>query len=266
MAQIFRWLMAPFTASKLLKSFVTQDIRAQVAGSAGGMAWILIRPLSTLLLYGFIFSIILQLRIDLETVGTDSFTLYLLTGLIPWLAFSDAITRAPNLLIEKSNIIHKVHFPVEILPYSLTVTTFALNGIALIILLVFLAVSVGFNLAYAWLPLAIFNLFLFTLGLAALLSALGIFLRDIAQLIGITLPFIFYLTPILYPISMIPPNYQTIYQLNPLIPFVESFHAIMLLGVIPWEDLARSLTIGLLSCCCGGYVFMRMRIAFNDVL
>jgi lipopolysaccharide transport system permease protein len=266
MKLVQEWLRSPLRAKRLLKSFIVQDIQSQVAGSAGGIAWTVIRPAMTLILYGFIFSVVLKLKLDLEDVGTGSFTLYLLTGLIPWLAFSDAIARAPNLLIEKSNIISKVQFPVAIIPYALTATSFVLNGVGMALLVLVLIVTEGIAWSWLWLPPAYLALFIFTTGIVAFLAALGIFLRDTAQVIAIILPFVFYLTPILYPISMVPESYQMIYQLNPMIPFIKSFHSILLIGVIPVNDLILSFVLSSLSFVLGGYFFMRMRNAFYDVV
>lgn len=253
-------------AKRLLKSFIIQDIQSQVAGSAVGIAWTVIKPLMTLILYGFVFSVVLNLKLDLEDVGTGSFTLYLLTGLIPWLAFSDAIARAPNLLMEKSNIITKVQFPVAIIPYALTTTSFVLNGIGMALLILVLIVVEGMTLSWFWLPFAYLALFIFTTGLVAFLAALGIFLRDTAQVIAIILPFVFYLTPILYPSSMVPESYLMLYNLNPMIPFIENFHSILLIGVVPINDLILSFVLSSLSFILGGYFFMRMRNAFYDVV
>ena len=266
MRLIDEWLSVPYTAHRLLRSFVAHEIKSQVAGSIGGALWTIIRPLSSLILYAFIFSVILKLKIDFDETGTENFTVYLLTGLIPWLAFSDAVSKAPNLLIEKSNIIGKVHFPVAILPYAAAVTAFILSGITLILLLIALIIFEDISWSWIWLPAAYFSLFIFTTGLVAFLAAIGVFLRDTAQLVAILLPFAFYLTPVLYPISMVPETYRIFYQLNPLIPFIETFHSILLLGVTPMVYLMQSFALGLTTFFLGGYFFIRMRSAFNDLL
>ena len=260
------WLASPLNAKSLLKSFIVQDIQSQVAGSAVGIAWVVIKPIMTLILYGFVFSVVLNLKLDLEDFGTGSFTLYLLTGLIPWLAFSDAVARAPNLLMEKSNIIAKVHFPVAIIPYALTTTSFVINGIGMALLVLVLIVVEGITWSWLWLPFAYLALLTFTTGIVAFLAALGIFLRDTTQVIAIILPFVFYLTPILYPISMVPESYLIIYNLNPMIPFIKSFHSILLIGVVPIKDLILLFVLSSLSFVLGGYFFMRMRNAFYDVV
>jgi len=134
------------------------------------------------------------------------------------------------------------------------------------LLVLVLIVTEGIAWSWLWLPPAYLAFFIFTTGIVAFLAALGIFLRDTAQVIAIILPFVFYLTPILYPISMVPESYQMIYQLNPMIPFIKSFHSILLIGVIPVNDLILSFVLSSLSFVLGGYFFMRMRNAFYDVV
>jgi len=266
MTALKQWLKAAFRHRSLIKSFAEQELRAQVAGSAGGPLWLIFRPALTILLYVFVFSVILQLRVDALNVGTDNFVLYLLSGLLPWMAFSDAVSRAPNLLIEKSSIITKVAFPIETIPISSVVVSFALNGIGLLLFIVYQIFFGHVITALIALPLIIGSFYLFTCGIVAILSAVGVFLRDTAQFVGVLVSFIFYLTPILYPMSLVPDEYLALYRLNPMLTFVESFQIILLTGEIPWQALAISCMIGSISYLIGGYFFMKLRNAYNDVL
>ena len=178
--------------------------------------------------------------------GTDSFAVYFLTGLLPWTAFSEALTNATEALLGRANLITKVAFPLEILPMTGVMVSFCLNALGFAMFLIYLIWKGYFHMAWLWLPVVISSHMVFTLGLVALISALSVFLRDVRQFMGTVLSLWFFLTPIIYPLSMVPENLRWMMKLNPMYPFVELYHQVLLF---------HSLPLGLLGCVMGLAVF-----------
>ncbi len=262
-----RWLLAPFIHPGLLRGFLSQDINGRFAGSMGGLFWSVLTPLANILIYMFVFSVIMRVRLPVEEIGTESFAIYLLSGLLPWMAFAEAMNRAPSFLLEKAALITKVSFPVEILPYINIITPFALNGIGFVLFLGYLLLAGYGQIGWLWLPLVILCHILFTLGLVAIISALSVFLRDLQQLVGLLVSVWFFLTPILYPLSMVPEGFRALILWNPMYPFIELYRQVLLRddGVSGGLLLAILLLAGL-SYLLGGWFFMRIKHAFGDVL
>jgi lipopolysaccharide transport system permease protein len=266
MQRIRQWGLAPFKHYSLLRGFLRQDIHGRFAGSMGGLFWSVLTPLAHILIYLFVFSTIMKIRLQIEEVGTDRFAVYMLSGLLPWMAFAEALGRAPGLLLEKANLITKVSFPVEILPYVNTSTPFLLNGIGFGLFLLWLLFLGYFDPAWLLLPLVVFCHFLFTLGLVALLSALSVFLRDLQHVIALAVTVWFFMTPIIYPLSMVPQELHIWMQLNPMYPFIELYRQVLLQHSLPLDLLAAAAALGLAVYSAGGWFFMRIKHAFGDVL
>jgi len=265
-ALISAWIMAPFRFRTLFKGFVNQEIQGRCAGSMGGLIWYILTPLSTLLMYIFIFSVIFQIRMKPIETGTDSFVVYLLAGLLPWLAFSEAATNAPGLIIGKANLITKVLFPTEVLPIASVVVTYLINGVGFLFLLGFFLFMGYGHVVWLWFPVVLGFQMVFTLGFVIWISSLSVFIRDIQQFIGIVVQIWFYLTPILFPLSMVPEKYRAILTINPLYPFVELYHMILLQHQISWFLLSYAGAMAGLLFLSAIIFFNHVKSAFADVL
>jgi lipopolysaccharide transport system permease protein len=262
---LHQWLMAPITHYRLFHNFVRQDFSGQFAGSSGGMLWLFVTPIVNILIYSFVFSVVFRAPMPVE-YGNTPFVIFMMMGYLPWFAFGDAVGRASTLLLEKAPLITKVMFPVQIIPVVGTLVPYMVHGIALTLFLVYLLFEGYFSLMWLWLPLVFALQFLFTMGLVAILSALCIFLRDIQQIVTLTLTTWFFLTPIVYPISLIPVAYQPLLLLNPMHSFVEMYRALILLDSFSMTSFQIIVPVSLLSYFLGGWLFMRIRHAFGDVL
>lgn len=263
---IWRWFQAPFNHKTLFWGFVHQEIRSRYAGSMGGMIWSVITPLVNMLIYVFVFSAIFQVKVKPLETGTDNFVLFLLAGLLPWLAFAEAVSMATNIFIGKANLITKVAFPLEVLPVAGIVVIFALNGIGFLIFLAYLLVVGYFSVAWLALPVVIFINMVYSLGLMVLIASLCVFLRDIQQIIGMILSFWLYLTPILYPVAMIPEKFRWMLYLNPMFYYIELYHDILLRRYLDWRLLGLGFFAAVLFLGIGSYFYSRSRNAFADVL
>ncbi|MCF8143822.1 MAG: ABC transporter permease [Deltaproteobacteria bacterium] len=263
---IGRWLKVPVRFRTLFWGFVSNEIRGRFAGSIGGFVWSLLTPLANLLIYIFVFSVVLQIRLKPMETGTDSFAVFFLAGMLPWLAFSEALNGSTDLFLGRANLITKISFPLELLPLTGVIVPFFLNGLGFVMYLGYLVLKGYAHVGWLWLPVVIAVHMAFTLGLVILISSLTVFLRDIKQFIGIVISLWFFLTPIIYPLGMVPQGYRWLIKFNPMYPFIELYHQVLLQGTFSWAMLGYA--IGLGAILLGGAIlfFERSKYAFADVL
>lgn len=260
------WLLTPWLHQRLFRNFVKQEFTGKYVGSMGGAFWLLITPAANIMIYVFIFSYILNVKLQIDVVGTDQFVIFLLTALFPWMAFSEALSRSTNLLVEQSALITKVSFPVQVLPMIATTTPYLINGVGFAIFLGYLSYAGFLSMNWLWLPLIIVLQVMFTAGLVAIISAISVFMRDLQQIVGLTLSVWFYATPIIYPIYILPEKGQQLLMLNPMYSFVELYRAVLLQETLPLSHLIPAAIVSLLCFILGGWFFMRIKHAFGDVL
>jgi lipopolysaccharide transport system permease protein len=263
---IREWLQAPFVNYRLFHNFTRQDFFSQFTASIGGVLWLFLTPIVHLIIYSFVFSYIFKMRAPPE-FGEINFVIFLMIGYLPWFAFADAFGRAPNLVIEKAPLITKVVFPVQIIPITGTVIPYLTHVIGFTIFLVYLTFKGYLSVSWILLPFIFGLQFLFTLGLVAVISALCVFLRDLQQMIALMLTIWFFLTPIIYPISLIQSeSVQRLFLLNPMHSFISAYREIILLGTVSPVHLMIIVPISIISYVSGGWLFMRIKHAFGDVL
>ena len=263
---IRRWFEVPFRFRTLFWGFVSNEIRGRFAGSIGGFVWSLVTPLANLLIYIFVFSVVLKIRLKPMETGTDSFAVFFLAGMLPWLAFSEALSNATDMFLSRANLITKVAFPLEVLPLTGVIVPFFLNGLGFVMYLGYLVFQGYAHFGWLWLPVVIIVHMVFTLGLVILVSSLSVFLRDTKQFIGIALSLWFFLTPIIYPVSMVPEQFRWIIKINPMYPFIELYHLVLLQHSISWGMLGCVISLAALSFVGGVIFFGRAKYAFADVL
>ncbi|MBI1746767.1 MAG: ABC transporter permease [Acidobacteria bacterium] len=251
----------------LIKNFVVRDLRSRYVGSVMGIFWSVVHPMVLLVSYTFVFSIVLKLQPWPES-GTSSFALYLFCGLLPWLFFQDAVTRACTVVVDHGRILRKTLFPTEILPIVVLLSSLVNHAIGLGALALALALLTH---QLSWLvlllPAYLVALMLFALGLGWLLASLQVFVRDTAQILSVVMIFWFWLTPIFYNETLVPPPFKTIINMNPLAHVVVAYRDCLLRR--RWPDLQALvwlMVIALLMFGLGGWVFRRTKREFADVL
>ncbi|MBC7924074.1 MAG: ABC transporter permease [Bryobacteraceae bacterium] len=251
----------------LIRSMVRRDIMARYRGSFGDVLWTVLNPLLLTATYFFVFGIVLQSRFGADNSRTG-FVLYLLAGLLPWLAFSEAVGRSPYVMLEHRNFIRKLVFPVEILPASQTFAALVSECFALgIFLIALLAVRGSLPATALWLPVVVIPQVLFTLGTAWLLSSLGVFLRDLGQIMGFLLTLWFFLTPICYPESAIPAEAIGVLASNPIFMLVRCYRSIFLENAAPpFEVIWKLWLIAAIVFLLGHACFYKLRSSFADVI
>jgi lipopolysaccharide transport system permease protein len=255
----------------LLRALVRRDLEARYKGSILGNLWPLLNQLSQLLIYTYVFSIVLKVKLSLKGVPENNFTfgLWLFAGLLPWIAFSSGLIQAANSVVAQPNLVKKVVFPLALLPLVPILSTFLESSFGLMALIFFVAVSTHtLHLTLALLPLIWFTQLLLTAGLGYLTAGLTVFLRDIPQTLGVFLNIWMYLTPIIYPASSIPEQWRNwVFWLNPMTAIAEVYRDLVLHGEVKhWGEWGISSLIALVVFLGGLWCYRRLRPAFADVL
>ena len=260
------WINAPVENYSLLRNFSKQDFFAQFSGSVGGLLWLFITPVVTILIYAFVFGHVFQLR-ALPEFGETDFVLFMMLGYLPWFALADAVGKSTSLLLEKAGLITKVMFPVQILPIVCCLIPYLTHFIGFSMLLIYLAWLGYFTILWLLIPMVYFLQFVFTLGLVSIISALSVFLRDLQKLVSLGITIWFFLTPIIYPISLIESeSLKAWFLFNPMHSFVMLYRDIILLGQFQLLNISLVVSISILSYVFGGWFFLRIKHAFGDVL
>lgn len=251
----------------LIRTMVRRDIVSRYRGSFGGALWTVMTPLLLMLTYFFVFGVVLGARFENDP-SRSGFVLYFFAGMLPWLAFSEAAGRAPTVVWEHRNFVKKLVFPVETLPVNLAASGLVTECVMLLLFVVALLIAKGHVPAtVAWLPVVVAPQVLFTLGVCWFLAALGVFVRDLGQLMGFLLTLWFFLTPICYPETQLSAEAMAVLSKNPIFTMVRLYRTILLEGANPavWTVVrlwAMSLVVFF-----GGYAwFYKLRKSFADIV
>lgn len=255
----------------LLKVLVQRDLEARYKGSVLGNLWPLLNQLSQLLIYTYVFSIVLQVKLSLKGLPANniSYGLWLFAGLLPWIAFTSGFIQAAGSVVGQPNLVKKVVFPLALLPLVPILSTFIESTFGLMALIVLVAVSSQTIHSTLWLlPMIWLPQLLLTVGLGYLVAGLTVFLRDIPQTLGVIINLWFYLTPIVYPASVIPQQWRDwVFWLNPLAAIAEVYRDLILVGEVNhWGEWGVASLISLVVFSGGLWVYRRLRSAFADVL
>jgi ABC-type polysaccharide/polyol phosphate export permease len=238
-----------------------RHLRGQYKQSILGYAWALLIPLAQMIIMTFVFSTIIKI----EVPGV-SFALFLFVGLLPWNFFSSSVSSSTDSVVGAANLVTKVYFPREILPAA-AILTKVVDLLFASIILVALMVYYGHTPTetIVWVPLLFMAQFLFTLGLSLPLAALNLFFHDVRYLVGVALTLWFYLTPIIYPVYIVPDKYQWLFDINPLSVFIDAYRRVILYDQSPdMPKFLLGLGISLATCIVGYYFFKKLEPGFAD--
>lgn len=274
-ARVRRWLPVNerwWVKFDLLRTLVRRDLEARYKGSVLGNLWPLVNQLSQLLIYTYVFSIVLKVKLSLKGLPADdnlTFGLWLFAGLVPWIAFTGGLSQAAGSVVGQPNLVKKVVFPLALLPLVPILSMFIESAFGLMALIVLVTVSSQtLHTTLGLLPLVWLPQLLFTAGLGYLAAGLTVFLRDIPQTLGVILNLWFYLTPIVYPVALIPEKWRIwVFWLNPLAAIAEVYRDFVLVGEVKhWGEWGIASLVSVLVFSGGFFVYQRLRPAFADVL
>lgn len=252
----------------IVLQMVKREVVGRYRGSVAGLAWSFFNPVIMLAVYTFVFSVVFKARWGVENAEKSEFAILLFVGMIVHGLFSECANRAPGLIVGNVSYVKKVVFPIEVLPWIAV-------GAALFHTMIGLAVLLGAQLLLdgrlpltaIYFPIVLLPLVLASVGAVWLLSALGVYLRDVSQTVGILTTMLLFLSPVFYPISALPEKYQIWLQLNPLTYIIEAGRNCLILGVGPdWRGWSLSMLAGLGISWIGFWCFQKARRGFADVL
>ena len=253
--------------SDLIFSFAKRELLGRYKGSALGIAWAVLTPVVMIAIFTFIFAGIFGARFGANDTHWD-YALYLFCGLLPWSMFQESVQQSANTILAHSNLVKRVVFPLEALPAAQVFAALGSQLFATIALLIAtIIIRQRLEITSLWLPVLLIPQLLFALGCAWLVASLGVFLRDITQGIMLLLMAWMYLTPIIYPESIVPERFRTFINLNPFTSLIRSYRRIFLDGFAPdWRGLAYFTAFALLIFLFGYWWFARTRKSFADVV
>jgi ABC-type polysaccharide/polyol phosphate export permease len=243
------------------------DIRYRYAGSAAGVLWNVINPLSQILIYTLVFSSVMAARLP-EADRPLGFALYLCAGLLPWGAFSECVLRGASAFVDNAQYLRKLPIPEQVFVAQNAVSSTISLAVSMTLLLIMTLATGGLPSA-AWLGVpAVLVLFQgFGFGIGLLLSTLNVFLRDIGQALVVALQLWMWMTPIVYVESILPERLQALLPWNPAYPFIDALHGMIVTG--DWPDASRwpVMVSWAAATPAAGYLLLRrMRPEIRDVL
>ena len=255
----------------LYRGFIAQSLRNELISrfsrSKLGGLWAILNPLSQVLIYALIFANVLAAKLP----GVDSqyaYSIYLMAGILGFTLFSEIVGRCLNIFIEYGNLIKKMSFPRVTLP-AIAIGSCVINNFFLFISMLGIFALLGhqFNMAMLWLIPLTLVVIVFSLGIGLILGVMNVFLRDIGQVVTIVLQMLFWFTPIVYPVTIIPEAYRHWLDLNPIYPITEAYQKILVYGNNPeWEGVLIILAVGIILSIVGLFIFRRSSAEMVDAL
>jgi lipopolysaccharide transport system permease protein len=253
----------------LLAQLVRRNIEIRYKGTMAGLVWMVVTPLVMLAVYTFVFGVVFKARWNAGLGDSKAvFALVMFCGMTVFNIFSESVSTSVGIVTGNPNYVKKVVFPLELLPVSTVLSACFFGLIWIGILLVGIAVFLHkFCLPAVCLPLIFIPLILFSCGIGWFVASLGVFLRDLAHVIGIFLQVLYFMTPIFYSLEMVPEKIRPILRLNPLTPIVQATRQVLMYDQWPhWLVLGivTLLSMGVFQL--GYFWFMKTKRGFADVL
>lgn len=246
------YLSEVLSSRELLANLVARELKGQYRRTALGHLWSLINPIATMIVYSLVFSFILRAEPDVgDPSGLDFYAMWLMCGLLPWLFFSKVITSGLGSIVSNSSLILKVYFPRVLLPAAVTLATMVTWGVEIAVLSIALVIIGGMPLPFLPLVvLAMVALAAFALGLAMILGILNARFRDTEHFVSIILPMWMWLSPVIYPITLVQDAARefgewilVIYQFNPFVYFLDVFRRLLYDNRIPDAEPTLIMTL-----------------------
>lgn len=246
---------------EMIFSLVLKDLRTRYKGSVLGFLWTFVNPLLQLIVYSVVFSVIMRVQMD-------KYYIYMFVGLLPWIFFCNCVQGGANSVMAGQDLIKKIYFPRLVLPIATVSAAFMNMLFSMVVMFAALFVSgKGITMQIIYLPLLLLLLYFLGLGLAFVFSACNVYLRDLEHILGIITMSLFYVTPVIYPVSMVPERFLKILYLNPMTPMVMAFQDILYYQRAPHLDtLIIVVAYALIALVAGYFIFQRLQRNFVEEL
>ena len=250
-------------ARELLFTWAKRDFKVRYSQSVLGAAWAIVQPLSLMVIFSVIFSVFLR-------VPTDGipYPVFAYTALLPWSFFANSLSSAIPSLVNNMNLVSKIHFPREILPLSAIIVStvdFLVASSIFVLMLLFYRVPVG--PAILLVPFVLTIQVILTLGISLLASAINVFYRDVRFVIPLVLQIWMYLSPIIYPVNLVPERLRRLYFLNPMAVFIDTYRRTILLNQMPdWPYLGLAALVSVSLTIVAYRTFKQAEREFADLI
>jgi ABC-2 type transport system permease protein len=256
-----RTLQEWYRYREMFVALVARDVRGRYRGSLLGILWSFINPMMQMAVYTVVFSYIFR-------AGVPNYNVFLFCALLPWMWFTSSLTAGANAIVANGNLVKKIYFPTELLP-MVAVTSNLINFLLSLPVLFAFLVAYRYPPSWTWLalPLVIVVQFALTSGFSILLASLNTFYRDVSYLLGVLITMWFYVTPIIYPASLVPERLMPLMALNPMFHVVSTYRQILLDGTWPsWQSMSAMLALSMVLLFGSLTIFNRTKFQFAEVV
>jgi lipopolysaccharide transport system permease protein len=256
-----------FARRELIRTLTLRDFKARFRGSFGGIFWAVLQPLMMMVIYTLVFSGFLKVKFG-SSGSPYTFAVFLLCGLLPWIAFADGMSSSTGLIRGNANLVKRVVFPLEVLPLTLTLVALIQQSIGFVLLLPVAWIVTGrLSWTVAYVPLIFILQILFYTGINWIWSSLSVYLPDLKQITTILLSMLMFLTPIFYPVSVLPEWAQKLMRFSPMARIIEMYRNAFLTGqVISLREWVITGVMALFLFLSGYFWFIHTKKGFSDVL
>jgi len=268
---VVAWAEDMWRYRELIRNLVARDVKVRYKNSVLGVLWSLLNPLLMMLVFTVVFTVMTP-----AGGGIRNFPVFVLCALLPWNFFSASLIGATGSIVGNANLVNKVSFPREILPASIVFAELVNFCLALVVLFAMIFIfGIGLTPWALLLPVVLLIQVVFTLGISFLLATLNVFYRDTQQIMSVVMLAWFFVTPIFYPVSILPRDYHiwglTIdvwrwtHILNPMTSLIATYRVILYDGAPPAYDfLLRTAVTALVCLVIGLYLIRRLSWRFAE--
>ncbi len=254
---------------ELIRQLTWREVVIHYKGSFLGVGWSFVQPLLMLCVYTFVFSVVFNARWGMRTEETRiAFALALFMGIVTFNLFAEMLNASPTIILRRVNLVKKIVFPLDVLPLVqfLSVLVNSLFSLAVLVAGVLLVYG-SIPWTAVFLPLVWLPMMMLSLGCGYFMASLGVFVRDCSAVVRVLSMMLFFLSPIFYPISAVPPDFQIFIKLNPVAIFVENARRVFIWGMTPeWNWFIGGAVFSFFAMAAGYGWFMKSKKAFVDVI
>ena len=225
--EIAKYIKKIFAYNELIITLAVKDFKVRYKNAVLGFLWALLNPLLMMAILSVVFSFVFKIQVD-------KYPVFLLTALLPWYFLSFSLSGSTVSIVENANLIKKISFAREIIPVSVVLSNLFNLLLSLLVLFVFMFIfGVKFTPLILLLPFVIILQTIFVMGISFICATLHTIYRDTKHIVDTLLLLGFYLTPVFYPVSMVPGKIEHIYMFNPMACIITIYRSILFYGVMP---------------------------------